>query len=201
MATENEIRWSRESPSSALLEKCHPLHRESKSSIIICVLKLSSGNIAVQYLESVWPQFNIAWISFDLQKHKTHDNVSLVMEHVYKLSTYRTSGVVFSLNHVPLVLSGETLKKWHTWKYHKFLLWYDLKLTVAEHLVSDCYHLFCHPSIHAYRISILISNFLPQKWHIWKYHKSYHSFASLFEHAASLREWMAFGSISIARKF
>ena len=78
---------------------------------------------------------------------------------MYKLSTYRTASAVFSLNHVPLVLSGKTLKKWHTWKYHKFLLWYDLKLTVAEHLVSDCYHLFCHPSIHAYRISILISNF------------------------------------------
>ena len=26
---------------------------------------------------------NIAWISFDLQEHKIHDNASLVMEHFY----------------------------------------------------------------------------------------------------------------------
>ena len=35
-------------------------------------------NIVVPYLRS---DRKIAWVSFDLQEHKTHNNVSLVMEH------------------------------------------------------------------------------------------------------------------------
>ena len=127
-------------------EKCHPLHRESKSYIITCVSckhletllfsilgQCDLGPTDAQYCSDViWPT----------QEHIK----SMIMFHLswnmYKLSTYRTASAVFSLNHVPLVLSGKTLQKWLTWKYQS-------------------------------PIKVL---------------------TSLFEHAASVREWLTFDS-------
>ena len=67
--------------------KISPAHKQTTKCstwnlIYSCFILKSSCLMAEGWLKPNPNRSNIAWISFDLQEHKIHNNVSLVMEHI-----------------------------------------------------------------------------------------------------------------------
>ena len=71
-----------------------------------------SWNILAWWLKSDWSQIpnrsEIAWVSFDLQEHKSHNNAALVMDHLSLLwSNYQEYGIPNPIPILPTYVGGK----------------------------------------------------------------------------------------------
>ena len=72
-----------------------------------CILKCSCL-MAEVWLKPNPNRSDIAWVSFDLQEHKSHNNAALVMDHLSLLwSNYQEYGIPYTIPILPTYVGGK----------------------------------------------------------------------------------------------